>query len=113
MPKKGTRQIVVGGVRYRWRISKRVFLVGLGMGDRVIVEHVDANGAPLIANLPYDFCDEPALTPKHVARWIEEALEEGWKPTESGPPFQLGEAFPRKPKQRFRPMPQDWHQRWP
>jgi len=81
-------------MRYRWRLGKREDWGRLGSGDRVVIEAEMAHGSTLIANLHYDWnwdYSQPAITPKHVAEWILEALAGGWKPLESGPPFQLGE----------------------
>jgi hypothetical protein len=101
MPKKGTHQIVVDGTAYRWRIGKREQDGGLAMGDRIVVQAADGKGSILTYNLPWDFCDEPALTPRHVAEFIQNALSVGWKPDQAGPPFDYP-FTPRRTRKRHR-----------
>ncbi|SFI46103.1 hypothetical protein [Planctomicrobium piriforme] len=89
LPNKHSRKIVVEGANYRWCLGKRAAQFGLGMGDRVIIQSSDNHGANLVVNLHPFWCDEPSLTPKHVAAWIHESILKGWRPLEPGPPFEV------------------------
>lgn len=90
MPRKHSRRIIVDEIPFRWCIGKgRLFQTGLGSGDRVIVESVDGHGATLVIVLPWDFCDDPTVTPGKVADWTRRALDHGWQPHQPGSPFEL------------------------
>lgn len=95
IPQKHSRKITVSGVVYRWCLNKDNFRHRLGWGDRITVQAADHNGARLIVHLHPFWCDEPSLTPKHVAGFIHDAVSSGWSPLEPGPPFELGEKIPR------------------
>ena len=96
LPKKHSRTIAVAGVPYRWCIGKRTFLVGLGSGDRVVVQGEECEGAKLIVHLHPFWCDERSLTPRHVADFIQDAIDSGWRPLEPGSPFEIRNGMPHK-----------------
>ena len=95
--KKGSRAIIVDGVRYRWRARHRpTYSQGVGDSNQSIsVESWDAPGSNLVVELPDLHCSnwlrKPStpVPPVKVAGYIREALAEGWTPTVSGKPFIL------------------------
>jgi hypothetical protein len=96
LPKKHSRQIVVAGICYRWCLGKKESQSTLAMGDRVVVEAADLNGATLVVRIGLNWDDEPSLTPRHVADFIEDAIRAGWRPLECGPQFEICSDSPRK-----------------
>jgi hypothetical protein len=96
LPRKHSRQITVAGITYRWCLGKLTYTSGLGMGDRVVVQAADQPGARLVVSLHPFWCDEPSLTPRHVADFIEDAIGSGWQPLEPGPPFEIRHGMPRQ-----------------
>jgi hypothetical protein len=83
--RKGSRLIVVAGVGYRWAVTGR-------RDDRtgVVVELADRPAGLLIARA----ADMGVpVVPAMVALGIRRALDEGWDPHASGPPYRLGTAL--------------------
>ena len=92
----GSRQLVVDGVAYRWRIRKRATYgqSDYGCGKlHVAVELAEKTGSVLVL-----FTDRPhpadwgakevvPVRPSDVAMWVREALAAGWVPSRSGPQF--------------------------
>lgn len=105
LPRKHSHQIVVDQVTYRWCLGKRRYQHGLGLGDRIVVEAAEFQGAPLIVSLHPFWCDHPSLTPRHVAGWIKEALAGGWTPLQAGRPFDLTGGTPAGDDGIEEPMP--------
>lgn len=96
LARKHSRQIVVAGVRYRWRYRKRKSEFRFGMGDRVVVEAADLNDARLVVQIGHNWDYEYSLTPQHVADFIEDAIGAGWRPLERGPKFDILVDSPRR-----------------
>lgn len=92
--KKGSRQIDVDGVSYRWRIRKRLtygqecFPGGM---LHVAIELAENPGQLLWINSNhshlkrYDTEQAAPVTPALLARWIQQAIALGWKPEVNGP----------------------------
>ena len=96
IPRKGSRRIEVDGVAYRWTIRpKPSYLQALSEagGLTVAVELADGPGTVLVASFqrsrPDNWLNAPsaAVTPKHVAEVIREALAAGWVPHSTGGAF--------------------------
>lgn len=97
IPKKGSRCVVVGNNKFRWRIrSKPTKLQGVADSPLVLaVEQEGCPGAVLIVKLdqlhPSNWLlkPAPAVTPEAVANYIGKALKAGWKPSAKGAQFRL------------------------
>lgn len=95
LARKGTRSIVVGGVRYRWKVrGKPSYSQANGWTPLVfVVEHADTPGTLLVVSTPYPHPSNwlglpaTAVLPRTVAATIERALRKGWRPMLPGPPF--------------------------
>ena len=97
IPKKHSRKITVAGNVYRWCLGKRDSLTStLGMNDRIIVEAADRQGSRLVVHLHPLWDDEPSVTPKHVADFIQDAIGSGWRPLEAGPQFEVQDGRPHE-----------------
>jgi hypothetical protein len=98
IPKKGSRNIVVDGVGYRWNVRRRpTYDQEIGNSPFILaVEHAEESGQVLIVHLPQP---HPAwflhtdsvipVKPSDVESHIREALAAGWKPTEPGKSFEM------------------------
>lgn len=94
---KGTRRIVVDGVGYRWNLRGRpTYCQALGWAPLTFVaELAERPAAVLVVSLPFahpsNWLGLPSGTvrPAMVAAAIRRALTGGWRPSESGPAFQL------------------------
>ena len=86
LAKKGSREIDVDGVTYRWALSP-------DSGYAVLVaELYDGSGQRLEAQTTYgsEVGHSAAVTPHGVAKTIRLALTEGWQPASRGlTPFRL------------------------
>jgi len=96
--KTGSRQLVVDGITYRWRIRRRATSLQSDYGHgtlHVAVELAEQPGAVLIlfTNRPHPAdcgTDRVApVRPSDVAVWVREALAAGWAPSTPGPQFRL------------------------
>lgn len=97
IPQKHSRKITVAGHVYRWCLGKQDRMTsGLGMGDRIVVEAADCHGSRLVVHLHPFWCDESSLTPKHVADFIQDAIDSGWRPLEPGPQFEILDGTPHE-----------------
>lgn len=92
MPKKGSRNIIVDGVAYRWK-ARGTFYDSNGI---VCIEPVTHDGnicklllntsAPFPNGCPY--CEQhPAVTPSTVEQYVRFALQRGWQPFHKDKPF--------------------------
>ena len=84
--KTGSRQIVVDGIAYRWRIRRQATSMQADYGTRrlhVAVERADNPGALLVLFTdrphPHDWSTIHAapVLPPDVARWIRQTLQTG------------------------------------
>ena len=106
--KRNSRAITVDQVRFRYCVS-------LGADDsdqnfplNITVQAADGNGAKLRViglstrdvwlDLPSEFPIPSSenwsevykvVRPVHVSKYITEAIQSGWRPSDSGPPFEL------------------------
>jgi hypothetical protein len=94
--KAGSRQLVVDGIAYRWRIRKRATNLqsDYGRGNlHVAVELAENPGAVLILYTdrphPADWSTKQVVPvrPSDVAKWVRESLAAGWVPSQPGPQF--------------------------
>lgn len=84
--RRGSKRITVADVEYRWAVSE-------DSGYKVIVvQHASGSGQRLEArtSVSVDY-RQIAVRPGAVAKLIEAAIDEGWEPESSGPPFRLAE----------------------
>ncbi|MFF0412360.1 hypothetical protein ACFYUY_18240 [Kitasatospora sp. NPDC004745] len=94
--KKGSRRIVVDGVEYRWRVSRRHWCCDYeGSTLGYVVEDVARPGTTLVvetgrpsASVP-DTARGEVVLPGEVAAGIRAARSNGWTPGSSGSPFKL------------------------
>ena len=92
--KRGSRPIVIDGVRYRWRVPSRpTYRQGAYANPlELTVWQDDANGSVLHlygrAARPDNWLGRPGeiVTPGRVAAGIRAALAAGWKPADPGQP---------------------------
>jgi len=97
LPRKGSRKIVVDGLAYRWYIRPRPTnweAEGHGIVSlTVAIERDDTpNKTRLILSVPvtrHDSGEKPAgvVLPADVARYIREALQNGWLADQAGSPW--------------------------
>jgi hypothetical protein len=86
LAKKGSRMIVVGEMRYRWRVSPDDGFI------RIVVEKEEQQGQRLSVQIGYD--DEPSptgisvqkqtITPALIRQIILKATSLGWAPSRRG-----------------------------
>jgi hypothetical protein len=94
---KGSRQITVDGVAFRWKVRGRpTYSQANGWKPLTFVaEHAEEPGALLVVAMPYAHPDNwmglpaAAVLPGTVASAITQALADGWRPAVPGPPFAL------------------------
>ena len=97
LARKGSRQIVVDGVTYRWRIRRKPsYSQGNGWTPLTFaVEDATAPGTTLVVRTghphPRNWLGLPArpVPPADVMRAIRTARSHGWTPAASGSPFLL------------------------
>jgi len=96
IPRTGSRRIEVDGVAYRWTVRPRpTYFQALSeaQGLTVAVELEEGPGRVLIVSFqrsrPDNWLNAPsaAVTPRHVAEAIREALAAGWVPHSTGGAF--------------------------
>jgi len=97
LPRKASRKIVVDECGYRWVIRKKPIHGGrTGEANlRAVVELSENPASVLLIDFLYprnrnllsnEFVE---IGPKHVANAIREAIDEGWKPAETGADFEI------------------------
>lgn len=97
IPNKGSRQIVVEGTIYRWRVRhKPTYSQANAWTNFVLaVEQAEARGSTLLVDLsqahPGNWMGEPVVPvlPSDVELCIRKALTAGWRPSERGKSFQM------------------------
>lgn len=98
--RKRSRQIVVDGTAYRWRLRGRpTYFQGLAWSPCTFaVEHSDTPGMMLVVTTDQPHLSnwlgreaEPVL-PSDVAAAVRLALREGWTPTAPGSAFHLDQS---------------------
>lgn len=95
LPKKGSRQIVVDGDRYRWYVRRKpTYSQSLTLTQlTVAVEHFAHPGTTLIVEMPQPhpshWMNYPVvpLLPSDIERIIRLGLAKGWQPTKLGSSF--------------------------
>ena len=105
--KKGSRRIVVEGVEYLWRVPRRpssgawdgtsgfTVTVQLSQGSGSVLALFSQTKHPTLERI---WCTPThSILPSHIAASIRQALEAGWKPSESKGSFGLALATPDKP----------------
>ncbi|PWU08547.1 MAG: hypothetical protein C5B50_29315 [Verrucomicrobia bacterium] len=97
IPKKGSREIVVHRIAYRWRVRSRpTYDQALGSAPLLLaIEPISTKGTVLIVHLPdvhprnWFTLPSPSVTPSRVANYIRRALRAGWKPATPGQQFHM------------------------
>ena len=97
IPKKGSRQIVVDDIEFRWRVRSRpTYDQAITSSPLVLaVEQAGSRGSVLVVELPqahpsnWMHKPSPGVTPQIVTRYIRDALTAGWKPSVRGAQFRL------------------------
>ncbi|MEV7780077.1 hypothetical protein [Kitasatospora sp. NPDC088351] len=96
LAKKGSRRIVVDGVEYRWRVSRRHLCCDYEGGTLgYVAEEAARPGATLVvetgrrAFVAPDLVPDQVVLPGEVAAGIRAARSKGWTPSSSGSPFKL------------------------
>ncbi|GAA1261255.1 hypothetical protein GCM10009665_58780 [Kitasatospora nipponensis] len=96
LAKKGSRRIVVDGVEYRWRVSRRHWCCDQDvntLGYRV--QHATRPGTTLVVETGRPTVPAPTvlpaevILPREVAAGIRAARSSGWTPSSNGSPFKL------------------------
>lgn len=94
--KKGSRRIVVDGVEYRWRVSRRHWCCDHDPSTlSYMVEDAACPGTTLVVETGRPTVPEPnavpaeVVLPREVAAGIRTARSNGWTPSSHGPPFKL------------------------
>jgi len=101
MPRKGSRALVVDGHKYRWSVSFTEDDAGWNAQEMkaslsITIEDFQNPKGMLCISFECGFAygssdarprsvntgSEIQVTPAQVAKWIREALEQGWKPEE-------------------------------
>ena len=100
IPKRGSSQVVVDSITYRWRVRDRP-TYSQGNGWKGIIIAVAAEQKPsttLIVNLErkhvsnwLEIASQPVI-PNEVEQWIRKARANGWTPLEAGKPFEMHES---------------------
>jgi len=98
IPKKGSRTIIVEGVKYRWLIRRKATYSQTDYGKgkiHVAVEHAANPGTTLIIHTdrahPKDWNTQNIIpvTPSDISNWIKQALALKWEAEERGPQFSV------------------------
>lgn len=101
IPRKGSRKIVVDGVKYRWLIRRKATYSQADYGDgkiHVAIESDDKNGTILLIETdrphPADCATDEVIPvkPSDVASWIKAAIGKGWNPKKSSATFRIQES---------------------
>ncbi|MGW2543713.1 hypothetical protein ACWC5I_23260 [Kitasatospora sp. NPDC001574] len=95
LAKKGSRRIVVDGVEYRWRVSRKPCCDYDGITLGYMVEDAACPGTTLVVETGRPAVLEPnmlpseVVLPREVAAGIRAARSNGWTPGSNGSPFKL------------------------
>jgi hypothetical protein len=97
LPKKGSRQITVDGLAFRWSVRpKPTYAQGAYAAPMAFaVEAAQRPGRALHVELararPDNWLEQPTspVTPSEVEKFIRRALATGWNPGEPGPPLEI------------------------
>jgi hypothetical protein len=97
LARKGSRNILVDGVGYRWKVRHRpTYSQGLGSTRlSYVVEQAERSGSLLVVTVPWAHpgnwvgLESAAIRPAMVAEAIRAARAIGWHPTLPGPAFAL------------------------
>jgi hypothetical protein len=97
IPRTGSRQVVVDGVAYRWRVRSRpTYDQALAQsGLTVAIQISDGSGRALHLRIPAARVDNwlhapgYVVMPRDIERWIRFAISQGWVPTANGPPLSV------------------------
>ncbi|AZK97382.1 MULTISPECIES: hypothetical protein [Streptomyces] len=96
LAKKGSRRIVVDGVEYRWRVSRKHWCCDYeGSTVGYVAEDATRPGTTLVvetgrpAVLNPDMVPTEVVLPREVAAGIRAARSKGWTPGSNGSPFKL------------------------
>jgi hypothetical protein len=95
IPRTGSRQLIVDGIAYRWRVRSRpTYAQALAQSRLTVAVQVsDGSGRALHLHLPTARVDNwlhspgYVVMPRDMERWIRFALSQGWTPTSKGPPL--------------------------
>ncbi|MFF3070464.1 hypothetical protein [Kitasatospora sp. NPDC057936] len=94
--KKGSRRIVVDGVEYRWRLSRKHWCCDFDASTLAyMVEDAARPGTTLVVETGRPSVLAPSLVPaevvlpREVTAGIRAARSNGWTPTSNGSPFKL------------------------
>ncbi len=107
MQQKGSRRIVVGGQKYRWRVRRQASYSQLSYGAALTfaVEHASGGAVLMVVcagarHGTWAAAPGTTVTPGRVADLVRRAIAAGWVPTEPGSAFYLaeGEADGRSPE---------------
>ncbi|UWE13060.1 hypothetical protein [Actinacidiphila bryophytorum] len=104
LARKGSRQIVVDGTAYRWRLRGRpTYYQGLAWRPcTYAVEHVGTPGTTLVVTTdqphPSNWIglDASPVLPSDVAAAVRRALHGGWNPSAPGSAYHLDLREPRQ-----------------
>jgi hypothetical protein len=97
IPRTGSRQLVVDGVAYRWRVRSRpTYAQALAQsGLTVAIQVSNGGGRALHLRLPAARVDNwlhapgYVVMPRDIERWIRFAMSQGWVPTVKGHPLSV------------------------
>ncbi|WP_035791344.1 hypothetical protein [Kitasatospora mediocidica] len=96
LAKKGSRRIVVDGVEYRWRVSRKHWCCSYDRSTLgYVAEDATCPGTTLVVETGRPALLDPGMVPgavvppREVAAGIRAARSKGWTPTSNGSPFQL------------------------
>lgn len=92
--RRGSRGIVVDGVRLRWRIRRQpTYSQGLGWSPLIVAVAAESgDGSTLILRLNINRPDawvdasKSVVVPSDIARFVREAMRTGWAPAVAGKP---------------------------
>ncbi len=101
LSKKRSRAITVNGIPLRYSLSWSSSNDDGSHNQNITVQHASGDGCylningvyiwpePMCSNVEVYEPDYLIITPKHIAKLIDKALEEGWQPTVKAPPYQF------------------------
>lgn len=93
MPKKGTREIVVDGRAYRWKLNSPpwdsegwMYPKPLPNVSLMFIQASDVRPGR-VCKVLMSYGDDAPVTPEVVMKVVRHCLEVGWDPDERGPAF--------------------------
>ncbi len=100
IPKRGSSQIIVDSITYRWRVRNRpTYSQGNGWTNvKLAVAAEQKPSTTLIVNLERKYganwleIPSQPVVPSEVEQWIRNAKANGWTPLEAGKPFEMHES---------------------